>query len=428
MRPQKPIIITGILLVLGIGAISVYAQTASELQDKISQSNSEIRRLEEEIAAANRTLIDIAGQKNTLSNEIKKLDLTQSTLTKQISLTETKIKATDLLIGELSGEISNKHEIIGEQRDAISSGLRTIHARDEEPVIVGILADGKLSEAWKDVDQILALATSLRRHIEELNDVKKMLEVDRDEQELAKEELVLLRKDLANQKANTVLNKKQKDTLLAQTKNKESEYQKLLAEKTARKAAFEKEINDYESQLKFILDPNSLPRSGSTALSWPLDNVYVTQYFGATVAAKRLYVTGSHNGMDFRAPLGTRVLASASGTIIGVGDTDPVCPGASYGKWVLIKHSNGLSTVYGHLSSITVSEGQQVRMGQVVAYSGSSGYSTGPHLHLSVFAANGVEVKSLASKACSGRTYRIPIAATNAYLDPMLYLPPISTR
>lgn len=431
MRPYIQLsimIIVSLITGTGIGFLNVYAQTATELRDRINQNNSEISRLEQEIVAANRTLTDLAGQKSTLANEIKKLDLEQSTLTKQISLTETKIKATDLTIQGLSGQISNKGEIIAEQRDAISSGLRTIHAQDDEPVIIGLLADGKLSEAWEDVDQLITLATSLRSNIEKLSETKQELEVDRSEQQNAKEELVALRKDLANQKAIILQNKKQKDTLLAQTKNKESEYQKLLAEKVARKAAFEKEVNDYESQLKFILDPNSLPKSGSNVLSYPLDNVTVTQYFGATVAAKRLYVTGSHNGMDFRAPIGTRVLAAASGTIIGTGDTDPVCPGASYGKWVLIKHINGLSTVYGHLSSIAVSEGQQVRMGQVIAYSGSTGYSTGPHLHLSVFAANGVEVKSLASKACSGKMYRIPIAATNAYLDPMLYLPPISTR
>ena len=142
-----------------------------------------------------------------------------------------------------------------------------------------------------------------------------------------------------------------------------------------------------------------------------------------TVAAKKLYVSGSHNGVDFGAPVGTRVLAAASGKVIGTGDTDPVCPGASYGKWVLVRHTNGLTTVYGHLSAIASYEGQDVVQGQIIAYSGSTGYATGPHLHLSVFASNGVQVTSLVSKACAGRVYRIPIAAANAYLDPMLYLP-----
>lgn len=418
-----------ILLLLTIGSFSyTYAQTAGELRDKISISNGEIFKLEAEIAEANKTLTKLGTQKDTLSNEIAKLDLTAKTLAKQLSLTEKKVAASDLLIKKLSGEIINKKDIISIQKDAISNSIQTIHNRDEEPIIIGLISTDNLSETWQDIDRIISVTTSLRDHIEELNKTKKELEGSRDLEEETRQELVSLKKDLVNQKNILAQNKKEKDKLLAQTKNQESEYQKLLADKTARKASFEKELANYESALKFILDPNSLPKNGSNVLSWPLDYILVTQYFGKTVDAQRLYVSGTHNGMDFRAPMGTRILASASGKVIGAGDTDLTCPGASYGKWVFIRHTNGLSTLYGHLSTIGVSEGQDVRTGQIIGYSGSTGYSTGPHLHFGVYASSGVSVQSLASKACNGKTYRMPIAATNAYLDPLLYLPKISTR
>jgi murein DD-endopeptidase MepM/ murein hydrolase activator NlpD len=111
-----------------------------------------------------------------------------------------------------------------------------------------------------------------------------------------------------------------------------------------------------------------------------------------------------------------------SGTVIGTGDTDLTCPGASYGKWVLIKYNNGLASLYGHFSLIKVSKGQAVDTGDLVGYSGNTGYTTGPHLHLTVFAAAAVSVQNLPSKACSGRVYTIPVAAINAYLNPMDYL------
>jgi murein DD-endopeptidase MepM/ murein hydrolase activator NlpD len=140
------------------------------------------------------------------------------------------------------------------------------------------------------------------------------------------------------------------------------------------------------------------------------------------VAAKKLYVSGSHNGIDLRASMGTAVKSAASGVVVGTGDTDPACRGASYGKWVLVKHNNGLTTVYGHLSLIKVAAGQTVGAGQLLAYSGQSGYATGPHLHLSVFASDTVTISNVPSKVCRGATLRFPVAPTSAYLDPMAYL------
>jgi len=97
----------------------------------------------------------------------------------------------------------------------------------------------------------------------------------------------------------------------------------------------------------------------------------------------------------------------------------------SYGKYVLVKHDNGLSTLVAHNSLIKVKNGQRVKRGDIIAYSGNSGYSTGPHLHFSTYATQGVQVKRLGdisnSFYCADSV--IPIIALNAYLDPYDYLP-----
>ena len=98
-------------------------------------------------------------------------------------------------------------------------------------------------------------------------------------------------------------------------------------------------------------------------MGWPLDNIYVTQFFGKTVAAKRLYASGSHSGVDFRAAVGTPVKSMANGIVKGAGDTDTTCVGASFGKWIFIEYENGLSSTYGHLSLIKVKSGQKVKRG-----------------------------------------------------------------
>ncbi|KKT20088.1 MAG: Peptidase, M23 family, partial [Candidatus Nomurabacteria bacterium GW2011_GWB1_43_7] len=167
--------------------------------------------------------------------------------------------------------------------------------------------------------------------------------------------------------------------------------------------------------LQFILDPSKLP---GRVLSWPLDSIYVTSPYAPRWG-------GFHRGTDFRASIGTSVKAMADGVVGGIGDTDLCCPGASFGKWIFIEYNNGLSSTYGHLSLITVRKDQQVKRGQVVGYSGNSGSSTGPHLHVSLYVSSGVQVDSFPSKSYPGKTLIQPISATNAYLDPMRYLPPL---
>ena len=113
--------------------------------------------------------------------------------------------------------------------------------------------------------------------------------------------------------------------------------------------------------------------------------------------------------------------ASLIGIVEGVGNTDEINGCYSYGKWVLIRHNNGLSTLYAHLSKINVSTGQQVETGQLIGYSGDTGIVDGPHLHFTVYATQGVKITKFTNSInCKSNT--IPTADTNAYLNPLSYL------
>lgn len=154
----------------------------------------------------------------------------------------------------------------------------------------------------------------------------------------------------------------------------------------------------------------------------------ITQYFGNTsfsTANPQVYNGAGHNGVDFSAPTGTPIEAALTGTVMDTGNTDAVPGCYSFGKWVLIKHSNGLATLYAHLSSIGVSKGQAVATGDVIGNSGMTGYATGPHLHFAVYASQGVSVMSLAeyrgaTSPCASA--KMPVAPKDAYLNPMSYL------
>ena len=411
-KKQFSFIILALLIIVPI-AFSC-AQTAEELNAKISQKNADIDKLEKEIKQYQSQLNDLAKEKNSLNVSLKQLDLTRKKLVADIAITENKIEKTNFKIQELSLEINNKEDTITRDIDAIKIEIRKTNEFDLDSMIETILSENSFTNMWNDIDNMAVVREKIREKIIELKQIKSDLEDARKETMDARNELVILKSQLADQKKIVDQNTAEKKKLLTQTKNNETNYQKLLKKKIAKKEAFEKELSDYESQLKYILDPSKLPGKG--VLAWPLDSIYITDYFGQTP-------TRFHKGVDFRASVGTAVKSMSDGVVAGTGDTDVQCPGVSYGRFILIKFNNGLAATYGHLSLIKVSKGDTVKRSQIIGYSGNTGSSTGPHLHVSIYPKDAVDLKTLPSKSCPGHVLTQPIAATNAYLDPMYYLP-----
>src|SRR3989344_2619596 len=345
-------------LLLGLfSLVPVQASTVDELQNKIAAKNNDILNLEKEIAAFQAQLDTLGKQKQSLQNAVQTLDVARKKMATDIAVTENKIEATDFHLSQLALEITDKETRILKSEQAVSSALRTLAIMETDSPVELILRGGDLGEAWNHVQELTKFEDSLREHIKSLMSLKVDLEDKKGATEAELKKLVGLKNELAAQKKALDANRQETSTLLATTKNKESNYQKLLAEKTAQHKQFEQELLSYESELKLAIDPASLPKTGSGVLSWPLDAVFITQYFGNTDFSTKnpqIYNGKGHNAIDLRASPGTRIKAAASGIIEGTGDTDLACPNASYGRWILIRHNNGLSTLYAHLSVIAV--------------------------------------------------------------------------
>lgn len=291
-------------------------------------------------------------------------------------------------------------------------------------MIETMLVYPNMSTFWNEIETIQQFQTKVRDNLDILRQLKNELEGNKKSTEIQKEELVGLKSQLSDQKTVVEVNKNEKAKLLTETKNQESNYKKIIADREAKKKAFEKELAQFESDLRIAIDPKSIPGARSGILAWPVDDPVLTQNFGYTtfaLANAALYNGNGHNGIDLKASIGTPIKAALDGVVEGTGNTDTVCPGASYGKWVFIRHPNGLATLYAHLSVISVSANEQVSTGHIIGYSGNTGYATGPHLHFTVYASQGVKILSRKSVACGG-TYTMPIADPKAYLDPESYL------
>ena len=420
-----PLLNSSIVRSLNVSIQIVNAQTAEELQAKIDQRNTDIKNLEKEMLKYQAQIDDLGSQATSLATTIKSLQLTQKKLEANIAVTQDKITTKTYEIQQLGSQISTKQNNISDDQRIVTQSFKLLNQMGNTTITDIVLGSNSISGALNTLDELTQVQKDIFAKISSLNKAKNVLQVNKSASEKAKAELLSLNQQLADQRKVVLGTVNEQNTLLKDTKNSESSYKKLLAQKKAQEAAFQDELNSYESQLRLIVDASKLPTAGTGVLVWPLSSVKITQYFGNTdfaTANPQIYNGRGHTGVDFRASIGTAVKATLSGTIIGSSNTDLVKGCYSYGQWLMIKHENGLSTLYGHLSLRSVSVGDQVSTGQIIGYSGNTGYSTGPHLHFGVYASDGVQIKKFETSInCKGAT--VPVADYKAYLNPLSYLP-----
>ena len=418
------IALLGFLVLLAVPL--VYAQSTEEIQSEIEGHNIQISELNKEIAAYERQLTEVGAKKQTLQNTVAQLDLSRKKLTAQINVTQNKIGALQLEIQELSRGIAGKESSIEKNEAGLAESVRFLNETESRTLLETLLSSKSLSDVWQDMEASLVIQSGIKNDIDALATQKQTLSDTKVSTEAKRAELLKQQRNLVAQQGSLDATRKAQAELLTQTKSQESNFQAILREKQAAKASFEQALQDLQSKLQYTVDPSQIPPAGKGILRWPLDNITVTQKFGDTDFARSGGYNGKgHNGVDFRAAIGTPVKSALTGTVLGTGNTDSVRGCYSYGKWVLIKHANGLDTLYAHLSQANVTTGQSVATGQVIGYSGATGYATGPHLHFGVYAASSVQIIKLGSatnKKTPCAEAVMPIAPLSGYLDPLVYL------
>lgn len=406
-----------LLLIISVFFISVAASAATQddLKKQIQDRESQIKEIEKEIAEYQKQIDAKVQEAGTLKNQISRLEAEIKKLNAEIRLTQGKIQTSELTLSKLQSEIIKHDEEINDRRASIAEIIRSMNEADDVSMIEILLRHAELSDFFSDVKNIETFEGAVKADLDEIKNLKNQLELEKAEESKVKKNLTNLASELSDRKLIEEYSRKNKDQLLRETKNKEAEYQRLVREREKQRAQTLEEIKKIEDQLRLLIDASSLPASRPGVLGWPVTSPKITQGFGKTEFAKNtdVYNQNSHNGIDLRASVGTPILSAEDGIVRGTGNSDIQCPGGSYGKWILIEHPNKLATVYAHLSVVKVSTGQEVKRGEAIAYSGDTGYTTGPHLHFTVYDARTVQIKP--SRVCGLLPY-------GGYLDPILYL------
>ncbi|OGZ31807.1 MAG: hypothetical protein A2V69_00930 [Candidatus Portnoybacteria bacterium RBG_13_40_8] len=405
---MKKLISFILLLFLIVPVIAQAASLIDDLRSQIDQKEQEIKKLEAQAAAYKKELESAQGQKNTLKSQ---LALIQSRITKlrnDISITGAKIDNASLKIEELTLDIGEKQNEIDKRKDSLATMIQTLYEYDDESLIEMVLVKNSFSDFLNQVHYLETIQENVYKNLLAFQELKKELEGDRTEAEKQRSELYGLQNQLTGQKNVVEQEKNEKNYLLTKTKGQEKQYQSLLDDTLKKQAEIQQQIYELEDKLKLAYDPNSLPESRSGVLFWPLGGV-LSQGYGYTAYSKKLYASGFHNGIDIASSYGEPIRAALNGTILAIGN----CGKYAYGKWIAVKHENALTTLYAHLSGYgTYKVGDSVKTGDIIGYEGSTGYSTGAHLHFGVYVTQTFRVESM----------WYGMLPLGAHLDPMKYL------
>ncbi|OGZ34588.1 MAG: hypothetical protein A2174_00755 [Candidatus Portnoybacteria bacterium RBG_13_41_18] len=384
LRFLKKISIYITISIFALSPILSIAETQNDLQRQIQEKQALIQQLEKQIAEYNEAIINQKAQESTLAKQINNLQIQINRLETEIKLTQTKISSANLKIEQLTGDIKTKNDQIAKQKNYIAETMRVIYEYDQETPLGLVLKNDNFSDFLNQAQSLETLQSGLSKNLNEIKNLKSQLETQKTDYESQKNQLLDLRDELTGK--NLALDNQidQKADLLVQTKNQEKKYQQIMSDLQKKQQDVEKEIYSLEETLRLLVDINLLPGTAHGLLGYPA-SATITQGYGPTSQTGFINsVYSFHNGIDFGVKSGTPVKAAADGVVKAIGNNGKY----AYGKWIAIDHQNGLITLYAHFSGYAVANGQKVERGVTIGYSGNTGFSTGPHLHFTVYDAS----------------------------------------
>lgn len=368
-RLYKTIIST--ILIISILPVSAYAVTQADIDAVTARRDAVTAEIREQQEILNR----LTGQKDEIVDEKIALESEITLAEEQIKLNEQEIDLYSVMIEEKEKEVDEARALEEEQLQKYRNRVRAMEEDGETGILAFILDASSVSELLSRVDDVGEIMESdkrledayiaARENLEAVeNEYREYRSELEDKQDVLKEEKAQLEQQVADAQEKL-------DALMIEIGSN----QDLLNEINARWNELNSEVNELQATFNAQhASPGSLSGNG---FIWPCGTTFITSRAGNRIHP----ITGVekfHSGMDVGCQYGDTVWASASGTV------SLASYYSGYGNCVIIKHSNGYSTLYGHLSSIAVSAGQQVNCKDVIGYVGSTGLSTGPHLHFEI--------------------------------------------
>lgn len=370
---------------------SLQASSEADLQAQLQAKSSQLDAINQQLDAAKKNINSTEQERTTLQQQVKTIQANIDTLNLGIKADTLTTQQLQLQIQQLGLDLGDISASIDLKQQAIQNTLRELQKNDPTNgnLLAVFLKSGTLADGVLEVQTIHDLQNQLASDIDNLKALNDQYNKTIKESSAKKDSITAEQTDLQNKALIANDQKTEQQNLLKVTQGKESVFQQQYTALQNEAYQVENEIESIDAVLRTKINPAALPTPIAGVLEIPIQGdteADITQGYGATAFAIKNYAGKWHNGIDLRAPIGTPVLAAESGIVAAAGNQDLYCPRGAYGKFVVINHNNNLTTLYGHFSRLLVQKGDTVTRGQIIGYSGQTGFATGPHLHFTVYA------------------------------------------
>ncbi|MEA4934823.1 MAG: peptidoglycan DD-metalloendopeptidase family protein [Lawsonibacter sp.] len=343
---------------------------------------------QEEINSLKTNASSLAGQKKALQEQLKAIQADKNQALQKKNLLEQQINVIEAEIENLKDQIQKYEELIAGKEQELAETQKKeqtqyqlfcerIRLMEEDgqtsywSILFSSTDFSDLLDNFMMIEEIIEYDNGIMENLlalqKQIETEKAELEQDKTDLESAKQDQESAQKELESQESEV-------DKLIQEIAGKEDEASEAIKKLEADAAAMDAQIKRKEKELAAQI-ANVPSESG---FLWPLTNYNtISSLFGNRIHP----ITGKanhHTGIDIPAPKGTPILAAKSGVVV------TSAYHGSYGNYVVVSHSDGTSTLYGHMSRRNVSEGQTVKQGAVLGYVGTTGSSTGNHLHFEI--------------------------------------------
>lgn len=354
-----------------------------DLQNQLSDVQNRMAQESEKKAQAEAVIGSVNDKLYAIQQQLEAAQRDYQAVANELKATEEKIAATQAELEKTSARLKVREGVFTKR-------VRDIYMHGQLSYLDVVLGakdfsdfSNRLELLRRIIDADITLISDIRKERAAIETAKQELETQRARQAQLRDQAAAKRDEIESRRKEqqAILYQAQNDKAVAeQAYNEYQQSSQAIAEMLRQRAA------DRAAQAAAAAAQASSggcggsdyyqPVSGSGAMIWPVNGVVTSPYgyrthpiFGTTIY---------HSGIDIGVDYGTPVHAADGGVVVEAGWI------SGYGYAVIIDHGNGLSTLYGHNQELAVSEGQSVSQGQVIAYAGSTGNSTGPHVHFEV--------------------------------------------
>jgi murein DD-endopeptidase MepM/ murein hydrolase activator NlpD len=378
LRPSKFVAL--FLLVMLVGGTAGFGASKDEIQSRIDQTKKKLSETKRREKSVLKNLLRTQKELEEINDDLTQLNYSLSKTERNMSITQDQLNSARSDLQRIKNEIGGRKGVLDQRLIAIYK----YGYQSSLEILFNSRNFAEFIARFEMISEYVRADVQILKTLHQQQDLitKKQAEITLKKQELEVQRntytrLQLQTKQQQERRISVVEDRQRELTVL---KNSRKVLEESLDELERTSKEMEAQIRDFQNKNRVAL--------GSGKYIWPLQSKgRISSYFGYRfhpILRKRKY----HSGIDIAAPQGLSILAADSGVVAFAGWNN------GYGKMVILDHGSGFSTVYGHCSILQVNQGQTITKGQTIAQVGSTGLSTGPHLHFEV-RKNGVPVNPL---------------------------------